>query len=83
MYGMVYYILHCWEKGKCSDNSQCYENTLLTEVLSFYYYAFFRKFRTSLHSEPGTPLFQILKIIVFLADLPNKQHLSNFDPQKP
>ena len=28
----------------------------LTEILSFYYRAIFRKFRTPLHSEPATPL---------------------------
>ena len=26
------YYLHCLEKGKCSNNSNCHGNTLLTEI---------------------------------------------------
>ena len=33
-----------------------HRNTLLSEIWSFYFYALFRKFRTSIESEPATPL---------------------------
>ena len=50
--------------GKRSDDLQCHGNTLLTEIRSFYYYPFFQKFCTHLYSEPGTPLWIVLGVVV-------------------
>ena len=65
------YYLHFQEKGNCSDNSQCHGNTLLIEILSFYYHTISRKFSTPLHSEPGMPLkflhvYQLLPLLILL-----------------
>ena len=50
------YYLHCLEKGKCSNNSNCHGNTLLTEIFIILMLCLFPKKWTPLHLEPGTPL---------------------------
>ena len=57
IYSKVHYILlTLLRKRKMLWKCYCHGNTLLTEIISFYYYAFFQKFCTPLHSESGTPL---------------------------
>ena len=58
---MLYITYNVGKKRKCSDNYWCRINTLLAEMLSFYYYASFQNFRTPLNSEPGTPLVKITR----------------------